>query len=769
MWTPSRTSELKLADFGVADAYVVLPMHTFAREARALSNLKIDERPGNAEIIYLLGQADLLAQFRLNDFRSVARTRYPVAHSAASVFNWIFAVPYARPAALRAKEPALRFMVHLRVHRGIYATETARMESRIIRYLDKQLRDAGCSAEIQAGLGWADFIIDGSFNPKDISKFVDFLFAVCEADIRSPATKPRPVFVRMLTLLGYHWGKPQNRAESPLLDKVKPVIFGRAEAGRLREAIRTIERTIGVETSTRLIDGRSDFVVMCKEPAPDVLERLWPLDQPGKVRSPINKLETHLLFDSLRKRKRHYTTVCKTARPRPEHCRCHRIPFYWPEMGVEVPDELRQPIAHVKLLLRNVIRNDMSCCDVSEAVRGAAYGLVRLHALLCQRHRRRNRFERRLAKGTDIPEKLETWLRFVHKGIEAQQRTLELWYLFAERMLRQRTTGSFDELFLQTDRAVVYRGSVQKFLYLADLLMNDFAARVSKRQLPPLFAAMYDAVGRTSTLRASGLVRIPVRHLFTLPDVIPDLWHEVGVYLFYKFVRPSAFKLSTSDEDQSIYPVLGDYYGDLVVYRHGFGGDWRRFVISLTRGWIDSIPYNEMPGFILKESFAADLLARLAFVLEIGRREQGGITRSFDFDDAKFNAAATHAYLQKTFRPSLGRPERIPEADEDMFALAAWHLHQRIDRFGDVLAGKYRETVKPDQVHAATRNDYARWIDSYDGTIVEFDAGTDMNALFGELYWSIRKAWLDGDHSSRFQKMAGLAKSATIEYHRRRS
>ena len=125
--------------------------------------------------------------------------------------------------------------------------------------------------------------------------------------------------------------------------------------------------------------------------------------------------------------------------------------------------------------------------------------------------------------------------------IERQRVKFTIWHVFSERLLRQHTVASFEEMLLQSDRAVVYRGSVQKSLFLADWLMNEFAERIRGGSLPPMFSAMYDAESRIFSFADVGFVRIPARHLFTLPAVIPDLWHEVGVHWFYQFVPRAAF------------------------------------------------------------------------------------------------------------------------------------------------------------------------------------------------------------------------------------
>ena len=141
--------------------------------------------------------------------------------------------------------------------------------------------------------------------------------------------------------------------------------------------------------------------------------------------------------------------------------------------------------------------------------------------------------------------------------------------MWAERILKQRTVGSFDELLGQSDRAITYNGGVQKFLFLADALIDDFVRRVDR--LPdkrPIFATLYDSVQTILSVRGLGSSS-PALRIFQLPLALSDLWHEVGIYLFYlryghNFADPSFDALAALVERSA------DHYGDLIVYLYGF-------------------------------------------------------------------------------------------------------------------------------------------------------------------------------------------------------
>lgn len=789
MWEPRAVTELRLDNKGVADAYVVLPLGAFRREVLHLTGPDVVEKP---EIVYLTGQADLLARFRVSDFRDVVKTPYPVVKSAARVFNWIFSVGL-RPAGIeREPRQTLRFFLHLRLHRGVYAGKTGQIEVDVVDYLDKKLRKYHCSAHVQAGLGWADIIVDGRFDPLGMPEFMEFLLDVHEAHVTHGDNK-HFVFSRMLTMLGFEPGTGEGEPTTPELPNVKPAMFIRARPGRYQEALGYMTELVGQPMASHLLTGRSDVLFLCDEAVPFLFAKQWPLVAPKDARdfslSPVERIETHILFQDPPERKITDTLVAQLSRKPLEHCHCRdavdrntRKDDRELNQRELVPDELSQPIKHVELLFYNVSRDPATCCDVAPAVSAAHFGLTRLYGSLRYQHRRVIEDDvvlenvKKTSTGSVVNE--EEQLKFDHDAIEEQHRMFERWYLISERMLRQRTTGSFDELLLQTDRAVVYRGSVQKFLYLADCLMNDFTAKINGESLRPMFATLYDAASHIWSVRETGLIRIPVRHLFSLPDVIPNLWHEVGVHWFYLNLRAAEFGLRISEEDMNVYNDLGDYYADLVVLRHGFLGRFQRFLISLTRAWIDSLAYKGIPTLVVNDKLAQHL-ARIEFARYNNQYIESSLNPltvrppSFDQEEAKFMMRKWHAYLRTSFPRRDPQPGEdvslIPPGDEEMIIDAAGILKKKVDRLGEVLPRKFSETVSPSTVDPAVASDHARWLQSYEGHIVEFDDMTDLNSLFGELYWAIRHHRLVKNERmpGAFQKMAGLAKSATIEYHRR--
>jgi hypothetical protein len=129
---------LSLAGKGFAAAYATVAVGDVTDEMRqahgSVTALRNDaSRPyfarkiDDPEVMFVLGQADTALMVETTDFRSVFALRYPRAVSLASAVNWVFSVPYELD-ELRAAvdEPdSLRFILHLRLRRAVYASREA--------------------------------------------------------------------------------------------------------------------------------------------------------------------------------------------------------------------------------------------------------------------------------------------------------------------------------------------------------------------------------------------------------------------------------------------------------------------------------------------------------------------------------------------------------------------------------------------------------------------------------------------------------------------
>jgi hypothetical protein len=752
----------------------------FHREVKTLRDLRVQQGANLSEIVFLIGQADLLARYDVTDFRAIINAEYPAPESRLHVLNWIFSVPVLRVGDQADPAKTIRFVTHVRLRRGIYAHHGVDNERRILGHMRDALIFAGCSAEIQAGLGWADFIIDGSFEPSRLDHFAEFLIDIYEGAFVDSDKRRHPVCLRTLTLLGYRWPDDPSGFVPPGLPDAKPVMFVRADPGHIAEALRYVRQDISSDLDIRMIDGKSDFVVNLRRAVPsllrgnlDLVERLNSAPTPDldgitPSRHPIQKLETHLIFrkPAERNANNRRSVIAKVENPPPQRCRCLG-PLEAYDVDDRLPQEVRQSIHNVLFLFGTALRDQMSCCDAAPAIRSAKRGLTRLMAILRDRHRRRQEldadYDVAYAANRDTVGEVKRQIVHVGKQIERNHHLFGLWHLLSERVLRQRTVASFDEMLSQTDRAVVYRGSVQKFLLLADSLMNDFAARIRGGAVPPLFASLYDSESRIFSLPQTGLVRIPARHLFTLPSVIPDLWHEVGVYWFFLKVQPNAFGLSSLTDGHE-RETLGDRFGDLVVYHHGFGGDPRRFLVSMTRAWLDSHQRDTLSPAIYRDEFR-NLLTRLGFAMEVARRwdDVFGIGSALSKGKAMVLIEELYAFISTAF-------EDIPVLNDAELAVAAGTLLHEVRRFGDALAEQFRKTVSLQFDRTESWRRCAAFVEQYDGTMTAFDSGWDMNDLMGELYWFFQQHYLTHTQSPvSFQKMAGISRSAILEYQRRQS
>jgi hypothetical protein len=797
-----QPAEIRLADSGIASAYVVLPLGVLREEMSELRSLRLkeprlkktktgtfyrDERNVEAQAIaHLTGQADILAQYEVTDFRDILSVDYPTSKSHAQVLNWIFSVPCFR---VEGKGGSLRFTMHLRLRRTTYAFNPARDEQCVVGYLRDRLQAAQCSATIHAGLGWADFIVDGTFDPEQMEAFVTYLVDVHRGCIQSSSdlNQRTSVFVRTLTLIGYPW--PLNDKDDvlvPDLPNVTPVTFVRAAPGGIDQAVLDVMAD-NRKAEIRYIDGKSDFVVV-SDVEPDLLERNLRIGDngSGKPSRKIQRLETHLVYwkrrsDEVTSESRRRVEVFEAEAQSPENCRCHTRKL-GRKLSKELPREIAQSVSNALFLSDSTLRDEMTCCDVVQALEAADRALEVLSNSLDERHRARAAADREHQRCVDandddgVAETLNPIMR-IHRQINDNLHHVELWHLFVERVLRQRTVASFEEMLLRSDRNVVYRGSVQKFLFLADALMYDFLTKVSRRRHDgPRLWAMYDSITRIFSTPAMGLVRIPARHLFRLPSILPDLWHEVGVYIFYSEVAQE--ELEKIDESGNRVPVsvadyqtLGDRYGDLTVLHIGFDASWQRFLVSQVRAWLDAYDVRKISRALYLREYVA-LLIRLVFARAVSsfrdpkrfppppdeEEEATELIRVIDFE------------IGRIFKPIPGKRHNIPRVPEQILRDAGRRVFSEINQFGEILYEWFSDTVDLSVVGMSPLEKYREIVETADGRLRELGTKDDLNALLGELYWHFRLPIVEKNMSLErpFQRMATVVRSAIIEYHRRR-
>jgi hypothetical protein len=341
-----------------------------------------------------------------------------------------------------------------------------------------------------------------------------------------------------------------------------------------------------------------------------------------------------------------------------------------------------------------------------------------------------------------------------HKHIVADWRRLDEWHRFTELLLRQRTVGSYEEILGQSDRSVVYSGGVQKFLYLADQLLADFARFIGGENAPR-FVTIYDSVKTILSFR-TGVVRVPTSLIFSFPFVVPQLWHEVAGTLFFMKLGKQITRLAPSDERNEFLSHLADHYADILVYLFGFRGDFDRFVASLMLDW--SLIYGDLAESVRSQTIG-QLLLRTYLIYELDQVRQ----------------------LQTQRRPANAKKFVYSEATiERLTTQLRTLLERRQGKISKLIADAHwqqlRRNARTEDFSRFHRNLYTHFVrveinpPEYDltsfrrGEIVPLDDTDDLNGLFGELAYQMVT---NPRKRSHFRTMAALGKSAAIEFHRR--
>src|ERR1051325_3398755 len=192
---------LKFSPRGLATAYLILPPASFRDEATLFQTevekwhkrFSATQSPPEAEILYLLGQANMAVQLGVVDFRTIVDLRYPSPTSSALTFNWLYSVRYevdafAPPVLSKA---GFRLLLHLRLDRAMYAYSG--VEELSIEALREIFERNGIAADVHAGLGWNDQLINASFPPEALENVMTALVAVHSMMIDAGGTE-LPIF-----------------------------------------------------------------------------------------------------------------------------------------------------------------------------------------------------------------------------------------------------------------------------------------------------------------------------------------------------------------------------------------------------------------------------------------------------------------------------------------------------------------------------------------------------------------------------------------------
>src|SRR5207253_8413047 len=132
------------------------------------------------------------------------------------------------------------------------------------------------------------------------------------------------------------------------------------------------------------------------------------------------------------------------------------------------PLPLRKAIRNVLGLFRAASKDQHNCCEVAQTLERCEIGLE-----LLLRYRADVLREMHDAMAIESGERWkapEWWFQHVARAdLDVQE-----WCTYAERIVSQRTVGRFEEFLSQNERAVSYRGGVQKLLYLTAALLTSY-------------------------------------------------------------------------------------------------------------------------------------------------------------------------------------------------------------------------------------------------------------------------------------------------------
>lgn len=614
---------LQFETTGIAFAHLTLSPDAYADEVDALTGVLTGSSKGR--VSFLTGQSDVMLQLELSDFRAAFDVKYV---SRAIGANWLFAVPYkgTEVGAVGASTPALNYVIHLRLHRYVYGGGASAEENVVTRIHD--LVAGAMTARVLAGFGWSDLIVTGQF--ADINALKNFVRALEREHV--PETR-LPFFRRLLTLISY---ERDTDFSSSTEFMVRPLIFGRALPSHVREAARAIVSPNVGKWRTLTVDGKWDLVSLPASPDGEISLATFiafhkELATAGRAFSKfgIERLETHLLTHEVCEND---ATVPEDKPAETKSCACERFLSTSLENKLLIacererilPEALSIAIRNVLNLFRSASRDSIDCCDITSSLRRCEIGLDRL-----LRHYRILNTRLQDAAKLDTQDengRVSYWFNFV---VKARQDIAD-WCTYAERIVSQRTVGRFEEFLAQTERVVSYRGGVQKMLYLTDALLNSYAKRALDDVDEPAFMSLFDPVDIVLAMRVVGFVRVPVRYLFSLPLTITHLWHEVGAYRFHaKYQQPHDTRTHRRldeymkhvepgcNDTVGLMIDLADAYGDAVTLMYGFGGDVRRFFLSLATAQFEKSDFrldNTPPSQRARD--IVYLLTRLYGVLE---------------------------------------------------------------------------------------------------------------------------------------------------------
>ncbi len=822
---------MRLADGGEVFGHFVIPYIEDENIRDALSKAVTQKHPGiqKAELTSIAGECDLLLHLYMSDFRVVADFQSEVTDSYSLASSWLYAIPYEEPGATGARPDGdLEFFIYGRVHRHFYTCFANAGEKVLNETICKLLYEAGgeqLSGRVLYSLGWPDLIVHGWLSGDIqhlrylISSLQSLSFPTAPIEGNERLEAESPVFLKTITIIGTPMALSRNqgslRAAGEGTVLPAPVLFGRSRPGLIVEAVhaaRSVFEQGGAKAVTAwAMNGTWDFIITSPAEDPISLQRFHSAireSREGFARYGIDRTQTHLLTSREADLERMRVPPI-TLRPQAkgpllaDRCACNRVNFEELQELLEragavghLSRGLKRTIAHVLSMFRHTLRESSNCCDSVGALRAHAQGLevllnlsLRAYALL-----------------EKTPEKERQAL--IANEISFINSHLAEWCKRAGRVVREKTAGSAARLFLQIDSIVAQRGAIPKILMIAERIMEDFYSRLPKElpRLPPIhtsrnFAAVLEPQGNVTSQPLMGLVSIPIRYAFALHLVVPQLWHEVGQYVFWAEYSPSQRPrvdrdLSLDTEDPDMTPsrrqaqafavdlqLRADMFADLLVFCFGFGGSLEKFFLYLGSLTANVAKHDSLHLQSWNRQALA-LVHRLCFVAQFAdlqrrarrgapatKREFAGICK--DFDEAHF---ANTDKAEQAVRKVVESLQKISDRDgwPDAFRIPPDLAPAVACNFQTAV---YELCVKDlKQLAYALRNltldgkpqglDRADWERVEAGELIDLPSGEALQAAYREFYLEELDALLAGrgrpPRPGRFRKMATLGRSALL-------
>jgi hypothetical protein len=755
---------------------------------------------------WVLGETDLLLRLSLRDFRQIRKLQSSLSHLGLSGSTWLFSVPYLSAIPEEVDRFSPQFIVYLRVNRSLYRSLGATAE----QYVVSRLRELityfeGVEAVVHLCLGSPDLVLVGSFCC-DAEHFLPFLAAIRSLTIPNSDIE---IFSATLSMIAFPWPSQVNNEsgdKGPLYNenlRLPSAIFAKVSSAFLQKLagasgdISELFSNLSIRAAF-ILDGRYDFAFFLDDPkigSKELSETLLTLHAYGsaKTESHILVSDPSAIFEGLMQASK--TSLHLDPLAIDKGCSCSKLSralVLDREAVDELPQGLRADIESLLSLFRSSLMEPTSCCDSERALRACFSGLKIILGLLKKCH---NRLRKEHGE-----KKQRIFAGFISRYREA----LVEWCIHGERVLRERSIDSVSNPFRERKTIPEARGSLQKVLFLADCLVSEFYqdidSSVKSEILEPgtFFATVYEPIGTIISQTHTGIIRIPSRYAFSLHLVLPQLWHEVGQFIFqnryghpFSKLTDAVIKENARKETRLLLLAeSADLYADLLVLHYGFRDNLTSFGRYLITLFLESFLYERSPEGVQREKLEflirrllnaghfhvlLNLLWRLPRdgdfpedqINEASRDFVANLENVFDATQEVSNIQSSARYLDQDllWRPRLDDYERISETiignlEHGIYVSTAKYL---------VALLKDLRSCEPLEVHV---NSDSAWEEIRKGAVIDL-SGVRVNDIYLKLYESDTERLLSYPYGdlveSEFQAMAALGRSATLYFYKNSS